>query len=94
MNAKRVSKLIINFIFHKNYLSTKLKCSQKYLLKSNKILLIRNQILGVTSIEIQKVFTSKQGLSSHRNPKSFQNSSSHRIFRHVHEALNIDENKN
>jgi len=32
--------------------------------------------------------------SSPRNPKSFQNSLSHRILRHMHEALNIDENKN
>jgi len=32
--------------------------------------------------------------SSHQNQKSFQNSSSHRILRHMHEALNIDENKN
>jgi len=31
---------------------------------------------------------------SARKPKSFQNSLSHRILRHMHEALNIDENKN
>jgi len=33
-------------------------------------------------------------VSSSRNPKSFQDSLSHRILRHMHEALNIDENKN
>ena len=27
-------------------------------------------------------------------PKIFQDSPSHRILRHMHEALNIDENKN
>jgi len=27
-------------------------------------------------------------------PKIFQDSPSHRILRHLHEALNIDENKN
>jgi hypothetical protein len=32
--------------------------------------------------------------SSHQKPKSFQDSPSHRILRHMHEALNIDENKN
>ena len=32
--------------------------------------------------------------SSPRNTKSFQDSPSHRILRHMHEALNIDENKN
>jgi hypothetical protein len=32
--------------------------------------------------------------TSPRNPKSFQDSPSHRILRHMHEALNIDENKN
>ena len=32
--------------------------------------------------------------SSPQNPKTFQDSPSHRILRHVHEALNIDENKN
>jgi len=32
--------------------------------------------------------------SSPRNPKNFQDSPSHRILRHMHEALNIDENKN
>ena len=32
--------------------------------------------------------------SSPRNLKSFQNFLSHRILRHMHEALNIDENKN
>jgi hypothetical protein len=30
----------------------------------------------------------------YRNLKSFQDFSSHRILRHVYEALNIDENKN
>jgi len=29
-----------------------------------------------------------------KNQKTFQNSLSHRILRHMHEALNIDENKN
>jgi hypothetical protein len=32
--------------------------------------------------------------SSPRNSKSFQDSLSHRILRHIHEALNIDKNKN
>jgi len=32
--------------------------------------------------------------SSPQKPKSFQDSLSHRIFRHIHEVLNIDENKN
>jgi len=32
--------------------------------------------------------------SFHRNLKSFQDFSSHRILRYMHEALNIDENKN
>ena len=32
--------------------------------------------------------------SSPQNPKSFQDSLSHRILRHMHEALNIDKNKN
>jgi len=29
-----------------------------------------------------------------RNPKSFKDSLSHRILQHMHEALNIDKNKN
>jgi len=32
--------------------------------------------------------------SSPRKPKSFQDSPSHRILWHMHETLNIDENKN
>jgi hypothetical protein len=32
--------------------------------------------------------------SSTRNPKRFQDSLSHQILRHMHKALNIDENKN
>ena len=32
--------------------------------------------------------------SSPRNPKNFQNFTSHRILWHMHKALNIDENKN
>jgi len=32
--------------------------------------------------------------SSSQKPKSFQDFLSHRIFRHMHETLNIDENKN
>jgi len=32
--------------------------------------------------------------SSSRNLKSFQNSVSHQILRHIHKALNIDKNKN
>jgi len=31
---------------------------------------------------------------SHQNLKSFQDFPSHRILRYMHEALNIDENKN
>jgi hypothetical protein len=31
---------------------------------------------------------------SPQKPKSFQDSLSHQILRHMHEALNIDENKN
>jgi len=31
--------------------------------------------------------------SSPKKPKNFQNSTSHRILRHMHRALNIDENK-
>ena len=33
-------------------------------------------------------------LSSPQKLKSFQDSPSHRIFSHMHKALNIDENKN
>ena len=44
---------------------------------------------------ISKETNENQALfSSLRNPKSFQDSLSHRILRHMHEALNIDENKN
>ena len=32
--------------------------------------------------------------SSPQKAKSFQDSPSHRILRHMHEALNIDESKN
>ena len=32
--------------------------------------------------------------SSHQKPKTFQDSSSHRILRHMHGALNINKNKN
>ena len=32
--------------------------------------------------------------SQQQNPKSFEDFPSHRILRHMHEALNIDENKN
>jgi len=32
--------------------------------------------------------------SSTRKPKNFQDFPSHRIFQHMHETLNIDENKN
>ena len=39
-------------------------------------------------------FKKKALFSFHRNPKSFQDSLPHRILWHMHEALNIDENKN
>jgi len=35
-----------------------------------------------------------QALFSSSKPKTFQDSSSHQILRHMHRALNIDENKN
>jgi len=41
-----------------------------------------------------KLDVTKALFSSSRNPKSFQDSLSHRILRHIHEALNINENKN
>jgi len=37
---------------------------------------------------------SKALFSSLKNLQNFSDSSSHRIFRHMHEVLNIDENKN
>jgi len=39
-------------------------------------------------------FETRALFSSPQKPKSFQDSPSHRIFRHMHETLNIDENKN
>ena len=38
--------------------------------------------------QTEALFTSPQ------NPKTFQDSPSHRILGHMHEALDIDENKN
>ena len=32
--------------------------------------------------------------ATRRNSKSFQDSASYRILRHIHKVLNIDENKN
>jgi len=36
----------------------------------------------------------KQGLSFQKNLQNFSDYPSHRIFRRMHEVLNIDENKN
>ena len=40
------------------------------------------------------LFNSKALFSSPQKAKSFQDSPSHRILWHMHEALNIDESKN
>jgi len=40
------------------------------------------------------VVTCEALFSSPWKPKSFQDSPSHRILWHMHETLNIDENKN
>jgi len=46
---------------------------------------------------ILKIFETQQGLhmalfTSTQKPKIFQDSPSYRIFRHMHEVLNVDEN--
>jgi len=54
--------------------------------------------LKVTTQDLERIYdveTKSEALfSSPRKPKSFQDSPSHRILWHMHETLNIDENKN
>jgi len=45
-----------------------------------------------SSYEDMKWDEAKALFSSHQNPKSFQDSPSHRILRYMHESLNIDKN--
>ena len=58
---------------------------QQYLLNVNE---------NATVFILQDEAAAVWGLTPCLVSKNFQNSSSHRIFIHMHEALNVDENKN
>jgi len=49
---------------------------------------VPNTEIIIISMDIKALFSSPQ------KTKTFQDSPSHRILRHMHGALNIDENKN
>ena len=53
-------------------------------------------IIVSIDLRVKWIFLIEALFSSHQNqnPKNFQDSPSHRILRHMYEALNIDKNKN